>query len=274
MAHRDWLKALDADPAVFEAYVRARASPRLGAYFETLHAFWLAHGPSTALVAQNVPLRHEGRTEGELDFVYRRDGALTHLEVAVKFYLRVGSGLDLHNYVGPSLRDRFDKKAAKLLNAQSRRLEQATAQKVLRARGLDVRRAEVRLKGVLFEPLDERVLKATAGKPQARGERSRPAAISDLELAPGHLKGRWLPLRDLPAIERSGEWYVLDKLEWLSGPHGLGEPLTFEALAVRLARPGLRPVQVVVKHRGALHARYFVVPNDFLPRAQATLPPP
>ena len=164
--HTAWLRTLDADPSALEAMIATAEVSRLGRYFEFLHRFWFTHGPHCTLLASNVPIRDEGAAQeavrkpsrrpaviGELDFIYDDGAGPVHLEVAVKYYLRVAPKAAVGAYIGPSLRDRFDKKLDKLLHHQSQRLHHPGAQAAWRELGLDVRRAEVRLLGALFEPL-------------------------------------------------------------------------------------------------------------------------
>ncbi|MEL7371999.1 MAG: DUF1853 family protein [Myxococcota bacterium] len=256
---RPWLAALDARPAAFLQYIEARPTRRLGQYFETLIAFWLAHGPYTALRAQNMAV-HEGKaTVGELDFVYGAytPGATTtvHLEVAVKFYLRVDMAADASAYIGPGLRDRFDLKLAKLRDAQSSRSTHPAAQDMLRDRGLVIDRAMVWLKGVLFEPWCA---------PAENGVARRVDGVPSTSL-----KGVWMTVDQLKTFDVDGEWFALERLQWLSGPADDQSALPRDALMAVVAESG-RPVQVMLRTSAGLR-RFFLVPNDFLERAQLRL---
>ncbi|MEO0815216.1 MAG: DUF1853 family protein, partial [Myxococcota bacterium] len=220
-----------------------RRSPRLGHYFEALTSFWLEHGPGLHRVAEAVVLKRDGQTLGELDFVYSREpeNQPIHLEVAAKFYLRVDRAAQLSSYLGPGLRDRFDLKWRKLELEQSRRGLEPVAADTL---GVALPCAEVRLKGVLFEPLGV--------------EEALPA-----ETAEGCLRGIWLRVSELEQVESKRRWHRLSKLEWLSGADPGAPGLSFGDLHAMLVDECPRPVQISECEDSVERARFFVVPNDF-----------
>ncbi|MEM6731280.1 MAG: DUF1853 family protein, partial [Myxococcota bacterium] len=246
--HRDWLSALDAEPSALHAFLDARPTRRLGHYFEHLHSFWFQHSPVRRHIAEGVVLYDGKQTLGELDFVYARDGRPIHLEIAVKFYLRAADAPQTDSYVGPGLRDRFDRKLEKLKLHQSRRLELPAASDALEAVGVspDEMRTEVRLKGVLFEPLGSSA--------------ARPPEISET-----CLRGEWLTLGDMHELSgRADEWHLLDRLEWLSGPGPARPSLSFASLCELLSIKVQRgPMHLCSSRDGKLDARYFVVAEDF-----------
>lgn len=107
------LAALEQDPGPLEHWLAQQPCQRLGHYAERLLAFWFRLAPHIELVAANVPVRDAaGRTIGEFDFLIRLHGVPLHVETASKFYLQLGHGAD--TLVGPSLRDAWVLKAAKL----------------------------------------------------------------------------------------------------------------------------------------------------------------
>ena len=84
--------------------------------------------------------------------------------------------------------------------------------------------------------------------------------------------GYWLPEAGLTHLDVDAEWVVLERLEWLAGPRQDASVLRFDALAEVLKTRAQGPTQIaqVVDHQ--IVARFFVVPDDFLARAQAALP--
>lgn len=107
------LAALEQDPTPLVHWLAKQPCQRLGHYAERLLAFWFRLAPHIELVAANLPVRDSaGRTIGEFDFLIRLDGVPLHVETASKFYLQLGHGPD--TLVGPSLRDAWPLKAAKL----------------------------------------------------------------------------------------------------------------------------------------------------------------
>lgn len=242
--HRQWLSRID--PAELDAFVNSTGSRRLGLYFETLHAFWFARSPHRTLLADHVPIRREKHTLGELDFVYQDADGPVHCEIAVKFYLRVGADHGLAGYVGPSLRDRFDWKLDKIAGAQSRRLELPETRRALAELGIEPEglRTEIRLKGVLFEPV---------GTGTARPEPVDSECLS----------GTWTTRE---ALSRGGHptdgWHVLDRLEWLSGP-GRDRPAVQLDTVQELLRLHPRPVQLCRAVDGRIERRLFIVPENW-----------
>lgn len=118
-----WLAALDAAPQPLHRALDGVRPVRLGRYAECLLEYFLTHGPSLRLVAANLPLRSNGKTLGEVDFlVDAPDGQRLHWELAVKCYLcaPVAGAASLADFVGPNLADRLDRKRSRLLEHQLR----------------------------------------------------------------------------------------------------------------------------------------------------------
>lgn len=155
------------------AYVNERGEHRVGHYFESLIHYWLRHVRGLEIVAHRLPVRGEGKTLGELDFVFRDEaGCLIHWEVAVKFYLVTLETPPRH--LGPNTSDSLDRKILRMLRHQlplSRMVYD----------GIAARHAIV--KGLIYQH-------AFAPDP------SPPAS----DLNPCHLRGLWLHQRELPSF--------------------------------------------------------------------------
>jgi hypothetical protein len=93
---------------------------RVGKYFENLIQFWLQEVLSTRIIAQNLQIIEEGKTKGELDFIFQKnDEGIIHWETAVKFYLYHESETVLgSHYIGPNTNDTFERKLDRLFNYQ------------------------------------------------------------------------------------------------------------------------------------------------------------
>ena len=80
---------LNNEPTRFIEYISDRASSRIGFYFEALISFLLNEYPEFELIAEHLQLHQNGKTLGEIDFLYKNmnTGEITHLEVAFKYYL-------------------------------------------------------------------------------------------------------------------------------------------------------------------------------------------
>jgi len=97
-------------------FLNARPSKRVGRYFESLILYYVRHVLKYDVIASQLPVVVSGRTVGEFDFLYRdHSGVLTHLEVAVKFYLHL-SCQTRHgsHFVGPNPADTFERKTQKM----------------------------------------------------------------------------------------------------------------------------------------------------------------
>lgn len=101
------------------AFVDERGEHRVGRYFEHLLHYWLAHVRKVELIdVGRQILDQQRRTVGEIDFLYRdEDGALTHCEAAVKFFLHYPNAQSSH-FPGPAARDNFERKANQLFDRQ------------------------------------------------------------------------------------------------------------------------------------------------------------
>lgn len=108
------------DRAKLGEFLRVRSDHRVGHYFEDLVHFWLTHIRRVEMVAHREQIIIDGRTIGELDFVFRdENGRLQHWETAVKFYLQAlpNTGDD-PRYLGPNTSDTLERKIERLRTHQ------------------------------------------------------------------------------------------------------------------------------------------------------------
>ncbi|RQH07895.1 DUF1853 family protein [Paraburkholderia dinghuensis] len=202
-ATAQWLVRLDGDPTPLWAVLEASRPTRLGRYAEILLGWFLEHGPAPRLIAANVPLRRAGRTLGECDFLIETpDGRRLHWELAVKCYLHTGDSREtLADFVGPNLRDRFDRKFTHLLDHQLRLSEREEFVSLgLPGPWL----AQMFVKGLLF---------------YRAGSLAQTLANDPPALAPGHARGWWVTRSEWPAFaaqQVADGWSVLPRLAWLA----------------------------------------------------------
>ncbi|EKS9796749.1 MULTISPECIES: DUF1853 family protein [Burkholderia] len=261
-----WLAALDAQPEPLHRALDGFRPTRLGRYAECLLDYFLTHGPSLRLVAANLPLRSNGKTLGEVDFlVDAPDGQRLHWELAVKCYLcaPVQAGASLADFVGPNLVDRFDRKRRRLLEHQLRLGDRDGFARLGYGAPSD---AQMFIKGWLFYP------------------HGAPLPPVSAEIAPDHPHGFWLTHAQWPAwaAEQGADvaWSVLPRLAWLAPRRAAaGSGFEPDMLAATLELPPVlttreAPALIGIHEKGSdgtwrETARGFVVPDDWPVRAQA-----
>lgn len=171
----------------------------VGRYFERLVKFFLEHVAGVQLLAHGRQIQHDGRTIGELDFLFEdATGRICHLETAVKFFLQQpGTPVNGSLLPGPNPADNFESKLTRLFEHQlplSRRF------------GPDVTHRIVHWTGIIFEPLHTdpaRFSKSAAG------------------VSKGHLRGFWLKADQLDRLQQvwnDAEYRMTLRLKpfWLS----------------------------------------------------------
>jgi len=250
------LDALDRQPHDLAQRIGSLRDKRLGAYFEALVAFWLEQHPHYELLGRNIQVVDEGRTLGELDFVFGDGSQVVHLEVALKYYL----GLRVHGrcyWVGPAVRDRLDIKLAKLVDKQSSLAMEAACRRQLRAQGLPTpTRSMIMLKGMLFCPAEP------------------PHQHADLSGRPGTSpQWTWTSLQGLE-LSSLHYWELLEKPNWLAGLH-MGPETYLDSANLRAAvqeqwARHLRPLMLVKRTKARPYpeiSRHFIVPDGWCERA-------
>lgn len=235
-------------------------SRRLGIYFENLWSFAFSHHPHYQLVLQNFPIRDQGKTLGELDFVVHHlpDDSLEHWELALKFYLRVDNF-----WVGPGLKDRLDIKLERMRDHQLPVAHSPIATDTLQRAGVKLDRQWALMPGRLFEPLID-MTDLGAPTPATPANFWWASLTQFLSQAPG-------------VCGASGtHWIHLPKTCWLSSlaghqPDNACTPITGESeLKARLEERG--PLCVALLGQQGEIGRGFVVPDDWHRRANQSLP--
>jgi hypothetical protein len=154
-----------------------------------------------------MQVKQDKLTIGEFDFLFYDQMAQNHihLEVAVKFYLRLGSSLSLADYVGPSGIDRFDRKMNLLFEKQLSLGETAPGARLIRSiYGSATVNSMAFVKGMIFDPI---------------GETSDNKNYSRFGISPNCLQGFWLHLDDLQEFTKdqpARRWTIVPRLYWLS----------------------------------------------------------
>ncbi|HEY8606538.1 MAG TPA: DUF1853 family protein [Noviherbaspirillum sp.] len=253
---RDWLEALDRNPADLHTYLALQPLTRLGRYAEKLLAWYLSRRGD--LHAHGVQVRAErGETIGEFDFLLREGDGLVHWEFATKLYLLESSGHGQHAdyFVGPGLADTLGAKVRKIMDQQLSLSQHPAACAQLT---LPVHKAQALVKGWLF------YRERTPATPEGIG-------IS-------HCRGFWRPQGELGGLAADA-FAVLPRLQWLAPARAVaGEAGTMEpvALACALSRhfaSASAPVLVALLRREGDELlefdRGFIVPDDWREQAAA-----
>ena len=93
---------------------------RLGKYIERFVTFQLRQDNSIKLLAENVQIRRDKITLGELDCLLIKDEKPMHLEIIYKFYLYddLTGNSEIEQFIGPNRKDSLAKKLNKLKQKQ------------------------------------------------------------------------------------------------------------------------------------------------------------
>ncbi|HBE68707.1 MAG TPA: hypothetical protein DDW52_11230 [Planctomycetaceae bacterium] len=184
----------DIDSDHLRGYLSSYDERRVGRYFERLIVYWIQYICGYEIVAHSRQVIDGNRTVGEVDLLFRDSfGHVNHWEMACKFYLRFDSkDTRTAKYIGPDSRDTLDRKTRRILEHQ---LPLGTRY----FSGVDAQDAVV--KGRIFYHW-----------------RNSARVSAPVELAPDHLRGKWLWARELPEwLGSSRLWYrVMRKPYWLS----------------------------------------------------------
>ena len=198
-------------------------------YFETLWHFFLENDPQFELLASNLPVHDQGRTQGEFDLIVRDQatGLTHHLELAVKFYLQsrevpfansttpADGAMPyqplLSQWIGPNANDRLDLKLQRLLEHQTCLSQTDAGIRTLQSNQHSVDRCSIILKGRLF----------SEALPINSNKVEKPTSLN-----PTHCTGLWVhqsrlgeALNQLRKNEQTGTqpWILLTRRHWL-GP--------------------------------------------------------
>ncbi|WP_415884614.1 DUF1853 family protein [Neptuniibacter sp. QD34_54] len=217
----------------------------LGGYYENIVNFILKNDIYLTDIKRNIKIFKDRRTLGEFDFIGRSLTGDFHLECAIKYYLRVGSGTKLHNFIGPGKRDRLDIKYEKMIEHQLKLSKTTQGIHACKSEGLSPSIFVMLVQGYLFHPFAE------------FGTRTEfhPA------INPSHLQGWWLRQNALSHINDSDFYTIMIKPHWLIADQS--NLLDYAELKTELSKAD-RPILVArLDKTGKELDRGFVVPDDW-----------
>lgn len=185
---------------------------RLGKWVEKFVAFQLQQQNTIDILAENIVVKNDKQTIGELDMLLLKENQPIHLEIIYKFYLydiakNYENNLDY--WIGPNRNDALTFKLKKLKEKQFPLLYQSRTIETLKDYQIDANafKQQVCFKAQLFLPFDNR----------------------DVKLAPLNSEcviGWYLNFSRFDEL-KDFQFYIPDKLEWLSLPRISVDWLTF-----------------------------------------------
>ncbi|WP_347925870.1 DUF1853 family protein [Pontimicrobium sp. SW4] len=133
---------------------------RLGKYIERFVSFQLQQEKTTHLLAENIQIKRDNVTLGEIDCLLVKDKKPLHLEVIYKFYLydvSVGN-TEIEHFIGPNRKDTLVEKLNKLRQKQLPLLYSKECQSYLKTLDLNALEIEqqVYFKAQLFVPYSKK----------------------------------------------------------------------------------------------------------------------
>ncbi|WP_018623325.1 DUF1853 family protein [Kangiella aquimarina] len=232
---------------------RFEPTHRLGVYFEQLWHHLIRSNPSYELIRSNQQVIINKQTLGEFDSIIESHHAkeTVHCELAVKFYLQIGSGEEMANWVGPNLRDRFDRKFKRLLSHQLALSSKVEVKAWLEQQQLVIDQSALLTRGRLFYAI-QNFLNQTYTHPA--------------EVATDHLKGFWATHEEFNSYREQNnfEWYQLPRMYWLSELTENDYPEV-----KKLGRLNQEQLATIVgMQNGKEVVRGFVVTDEWLQRAR------
>lgn len=234
---------------------------RLGVHFEDLFEFHIKYCPQVTDLYSHIQIIEDKKTLGEADFLVCRNDVWQHIEIAIKFYLRVGKAGQLSDYLGPSLTDSLDRKVNHIESRQLKLLQSDAAKNTLQTLGVG---SPVNSFAQIFGWLFYHVTDDQSNIPKT--------------INPHHARGRWLAVNELPSFigvyPDTVRFLIPSRSEWLIAPSQInGVSLSKRELLTRVSNLIDRPQQLfVVLGEGRskqMLERIFVVPEAWLAKAKS-----
>lgn len=237
---------ISADQSKSEAVNRSRFIARnLGGYYENLVNHILNNDPHLYDIKRNVKIFDNKITLGELDFIGSSSRGDFHLECAIKYYLRIGSGTKLEDFIGPGKRDRLDIKYERMVEHQLKVSKTPQGILACKSEGLSPVIFVMLMQGYLFHPFAE------------FGSKIEPHPA----INPNHLQGWWLRQNEINQVKSPDFYSIMHKPYWLIADHSkLLDYAEFEAELLKADRPTL---VARFNKKGEELDRGFVVPNGW-----------
>ncbi len=154
------------------------------------------------LIAENIQIKIDRRTLGELDAIIQKDKLLIHLEIVYKFYVYDPSqgASEIERWIGPNRKDSLKEKLAKLKTKQFPLLYHESTVEFMNELEIDVKNLEqqVLFKAQLFTPYTN--------------------TIAFELLNPKCVQGFYIHKQDLNRFE-ANLFYIPTKYDWMLDPN-------------------------------------------------------
>ena len=188
-----------------DQHVTAPDTYRLGVYFEHLWQAIIATNADIEVIEHNAQVIIDKQTYGEFDSLLfnKSHSEILHCELAVKFYLQIGHGKQLSDWVGPNVKDRFDSKYLRLFEHQLALGNHHHVKKWLEDKKLSIDRVKLLTRGRLFYSWENVIQQKFDFPPQ---------------VSTRHEKGFWITYEQFltPEVYSAYDWYLLPKSWWLA----------------------------------------------------------
>lgn len=176
---------------------------RLGKWVENFVSFQLQQDSQIKILEENLIIKDNKQTIGELDLLFLKDKQPVHLEIIYKFYLYDNTKSypnSLSPWIGPNRNDALLFKLEKLKEKQFPLLYKPETIDVLHHYPFDINSIKqlVCFKAQLFLPYENK-------------------AVDVSPLSPNCVAGWYLNIEQIKELENF-QFYIPEKLEWLSLP--------------------------------------------------------
>lgn len=174
---------------------------RLGKLVEFIFEELVTQDESFKLLCSNLQIINEKKTFGEIDYIFKKNDIIFHLEIAYKFYLfdESCSRLILDKWIGPNRKDSLSLKLSKLKNKQF---------PIINSQQFRNKKKELKINSPLHQML---LLKAQLFMPFGK----------NFELPNNYKKcieGFWLSALDTHLLSNEAEYFMPEKKDWIIHP--------------------------------------------------------
>jgi len=193
---------------------------RLGKRVEEFLSFQFKHSNDIDIISENLQIKNEKITIGELDFLLKNKSKHIHLEVVYKFYLydsNINSNNSLDYWIGPNRKDTLSYKLNKLKEKQLPLLYSNPCKAALENLKIDIGQIEqfVCYKAQLFLPFKNNAV--------------------DIEpLNKACINGFYLSYSNIEIL-KGYQFYIPKKLDWLIIPHNDIAWKPFDEIKIQLS---------------------------------------